>query len=915
MKLQSSRNQKAIKIITTLLLLMGCLFPASRSLAQTGAAENIAILFVLDNSGSMGTYDPTNLRYTATKMMISALDQGDKVGFIRFSSGSEIITERMVELDSNTAKTELLNLIQPIYPDGYTDFKAAFENANLLLSKENLGEYKTVVVFLTDGRPEIPNFYYNYPNEAVSAAVALGVPVYAIGLTSYGQTAVLQRIAEETSGKLIPANTANDLVDSFLQILGELKDRTITSGTQAVAEKSVDFYLDPALTPYISKVSFVASHSQNMQMSLIDPTGVEIQAGSTAVSFMMTDDPNFSVVTVDAPASGAWKFTYNGSGEVQARAILRSRLRTQITSPISAIQAGKPALITASIIEELADGSTRKVVGNAAFSAEVTLPDGSKQSLDRFYDDGTHGDALAGDGNFSREFVETQQSGTYMIRLSGMKDLIPVSAYRTFSSVFIPDLKFVEPSSDYVEIRTEPISVDVVFDTNLDLSQIMDGTLQLEIREPDGKTATSDLVWKEGQFSSSFAPSQDGTHILNVLTDGLFIQGVSVDQTLTKNLTIKRIPSLAVADAHFGFDVPITNPRFDVMGVSEGIPFTLKVQTTSAQEEKFKISTLQLPGFEVENSQVYTIKPNVVNEISVMMKPTGMLAPGTWTGYLLLTPESAVDITENKVPVSFELFQKIIRFNVEEVLVQCDKIFCFRISPIQLRISSNSTSNKEETVQFALGGIPELSLSNPSHYIQANKNDLVLELKPSGLLKAGSYASTITFTTQNPNINLENENGGSDLRFSFEVPGLWQRCKFHIFGLAGLLFVLFIILKSAARKVGDATKKPIVRGTLVLWRQDDPDALTTINLNEKGKAEVRVGSSADCDIIVNDPSVQAEHFKLVVTKQDGQQRIILEPSGEMNSGYRRVSSPTSLDEGPIYSFGVYDFKFISDPNI
>jgi len=35
----------------------------------------------------------------------------------------------------------------------------------------------------------------------------------------------------------------------------------------------------------------------------------------------------------------------------------------------------------------------------------------------------------------------------------------------------------------------------------------------------------------------------------------------------------------------------------------------------------------------------------------------------------------------------------------------------------------------------------------------------------------------------------------------------------------------------------------------------------------------------------------------------------------MNSGYRRVSGPTSLDEGPIYSFGVYDFKFINDPNI
>jgi hypothetical protein len=44
--------------------------------------------------------------------------------------------------------------------------------------------------------------------------------------------------------------------------------------------------------------------------------------------------------------------------------------------------------------------------------------------LDRFYDDGTHGDVLANDGNYSREFVDTQQSGTYTVSLSGVKDVI-----------------------------------------------------------------------------------------------------------------------------------------------------------------------------------------------------------------------------------------------------------------------------------------------------------------------------------------------------------------------------------------------------------------------------------------------------------------------------------------------------------
>ena len=126
---------------------------------------------------------------------------------------------------------------------------------------------------------------------------------------------------------------------------------------------------------------------------------------------------------------------------------------------------------------------------------------------------------------------------------------------------------------------------------------------------------------------------------------------------------------------------------------------------------------------------------------------------------------------------------------------------------------------------------------------------------------------------------------------------------------------MFIILKAAARGVVEATKKPIVRGTLVLWKQEDPDTQLIINLNEKLKADLSVGSGSDCDIILNDPSVASEHFRLTVTKQGGKQTIMLNPLSDMNSGYRRISDSTPLDESQVYSCGVYSFKFISDSNI
>lgn len=915
MKPQFCSMKKIWNYLIVFFIFCGITLPINYATAQSSNVENIAVLFIVDDSGSMGMYDPNNLRYTATKMMISALDEGDKVGFIRFSSGSKIVTEKMIELDSKQSKTELLNMIQPVTPDGYTDFKAAFEDASLLLSKESLDAYKTVIVFLTDGRPEIPNFYYNYPNEAVSAAVALDIPVYAIGLTSYGQTAVLQRIAEETKGKLIPANSAKDLVDSFLQILGELKDRTIASGTTALTEKSVEFFLDPALTPYISRISFVASRTPGMRLSLFDPTGTLVQEGTSSVSFMMTDDPSFTVFTIESPVSGIWRFSYEGSEKIEARAILRSRLRTQITSPIGAIQAGKPALIVANIVEELADGSTRKVIGSAEFNAEITLPDGNKMSLDRFYDDGTHGDILAGDGNYSREFVETEQSGTYTVQLNGTKDLIPVFAFRTFATAFVPSLKLLEPTQESLDIRSEPIQIRIGFDTDQDVSEKIEGKLQLEVCEPDGKTLHENLELKGNEFFGIFLPNQDGLHTLNINSTELFVQGIRVDQTLTKTLNIKRIPTLTVVESYFGYDIPLTLNRFDLQDIKQGIPFTINVRTTSLQEETINVSTLQLPGFEVEGSQAISVKPNELNELAVKIKPTVDLAAGDWSGYLLLSPVSKIDIPESKIPVSFELYQKTIRLSLESVKVRCDKLLCFLIKPIQMRVTSDSNSTKEEVIEFTLNGIPELNLVNAKQYIQPGTNELLLELKPKGLLKTGSYAGTITFDSTNPDLTLENQQHGDDLRFDFQIPGFWQRCKFHVIGLIALLFVLFIILKAAARGVVEATKKPIVRGTLVLWKQEDPDTQLIINLNEKLKADLSVGSGSDCDIILNDPSVASKHFRLTVTKQDGKQTIMLYPLSDMNSGYRRISGSTPLDESQVYSCGVYSFKFISDSNI
>lgn len=909
------------KIITIFFLIFSTLQVINDAQAQTTAVENIAVVFVVDDSGSMASYDPQDLRYTAVKLMISSLDIGDKVGFVRFATNSEIVTENLIELSSEQVKKDLLTLIQPVEPYGYTDFKAGLEDAYSLLNSESLASYQTVVVFLTDGEPQIPNAYEGYEAEVMEAANALAVPIYAIGLTPEGQTAILTSIAEETGGELIPANTANDLIDSFLQILGQLKDRTVIKSQVGSDKRSFNFDLDPALVPYISKISFVASHADNLSVRVISPSGEEVMASDPSISFFMNTDPSFTVLTIDAPASGNWQLIASGSGDIQVRAIMRSRLRTAIISPQGLVEAGKPAVIVTNIIEEMQDGSLVKVVGDAQFSAEVILPDGSRQSLDRFYDDGTHGDQRANDGNFSREFVDTRLIGTYTINLSGKKGQIPVSTYRIFTTVDIPLLKVLEPRSAYYEIRTSPVPLEIAFNTTDQALSNFEGSLKLVLTDPAGKAQIVDLIQKEQVFSAVFMPEVDGKHTYQIDASSASIRGITLDQVISGEFEVKIIPSIKLEGSYFGFDNPLPTQRFDIGNINEGIPFTIKLSSNSVQDESVKVSAVQLPGFEILEKDALTVKPGVVNTITLHLKGSGALMPGTWNGFLQISPVSNVDIPNTQIPLSFELYQKTITFSIDQIIVECDRILCFKVKPIQIFINAISTSDKEEVINFSLEGLPGAAIVKPNQYIQPKANTYLLELTFEENLKPGNYTGAINFTVDNQNLSLINEQGGTDLRFSFKIPGIWERCGKLILLVGGLILLLGTIISLILK--AKKKKKPIVRGSLIYWDVNNPYRQTTIDLTEFNKKELKLGCASltaegddgGVDIQISDPSIQSHHLTLQAQRIDGELLLSIVPMDKVEEGFRSHTDTIQIEENCVYRIGSTEFKIIFDPII
>ena len=83
------------QITISIMLLLISLFTAApvATLAQEPVSEHAMVIFVLDDSGSMADNDPLDVRYTAARLFVSLLDEGDAVGVIRFSTHSQPLTD------------------------------------------------------------------------------------------------------------------------------------------------------------------------------------------------------------------------------------------------------------------------------------------------------------------------------------------------------------------------------------------------------------------------------------------------------------------------------------------------------------------------------------------------------------------------------------------------------------------------------------------------------------------------------------------------------------------------------------------------------------------------------------------------------------------------------------------------------
>ncbi|HID85805.1 MAG TPA: VWA domain-containing protein, partial [Anaerolineae bacterium] len=106
--------------ILLLMALLLAIAPVHLVNAQGPEPAQVAVILILDNSGSMADNDPTDLRFTAAKLFVALLDEGDAVGIILFSTESHPLTDGLVTIHSAADKVDLVRSLQPVAAKGWT---------------------------------------------------------------------------------------------------------------------------------------------------------------------------------------------------------------------------------------------------------------------------------------------------------------------------------------------------------------------------------------------------------------------------------------------------------------------------------------------------------------------------------------------------------------------------------------------------------------------------------------------------------------------------------------------------------------------------------------------------------------------------------------------------------------------------
>lgn len=396
------------------------LLPASD---EVSPFDNLAVILVIDVSGSMSYTDPLRLRETAAGMFIDLLGADDYLGVIIFDDRAELVSP--LAPAGTPAEREALaeKLFPRLDPRGDTDFIGALALAETQFEQTDIGGRVPVILLLTDGEPdpyprsrEDEEFMADYMRslwQQVDRLAGAGILVYTVGFSEEIDPEVIRGIATVTRGQYYILQEPAELLLVFYQALEALKDRRSFLSETVELGSGGSFTIDLEVSEFTRQVNLVlvsaaAPGDADLQVKVNPPRG----RPENIEQLLVGGRDNYLAVIISSPQEehyGTWQVEVSGSGSVMAlgNADLYLEARLVDPDPGAHYPLDEPLEIALEII-------TREKFAGAGFNAElqVTAPGEEAVSI-----------PLAREGDiFKGIFEEVNRAGDYQLTWQVYRD-------------------------------------------------------------------------------------------------------------------------------------------------------------------------------------------------------------------------------------------------------------------------------------------------------------------------------------------------------------------------------------------------------------------------------------------------------------------------------------------------------------
>ncbi len=388
--------------------------------------DDLELQLVIDRSGSMIGQAIDNARTAASRVVDVAEAGATAIGVVTFGNSATEL-QPIIEIPDPgiTEKDTIKGAINTISASGQT---AMYDGAALALT--GLQNYATtnstdagqVVFLLSDGGD---NNSTTNESSVISNYQTADVPLITFGYGSFAPTGTLQNMADQTGGRFFANPTSiQDITEAFL-VASTSVSSSVSSASSAQlitggATNQFPFVIDSTLDEATIVVAYVGAES-DASISLVDPNGADLGdvfvcaqsgGGTTCQATIDANAINTSgvgsyIVTFENISTGDLSVGVNVIGTPMA--VRSYDVRVSRLGGDSVVNYPEPVKLQAAV-------SKGYPITGVNLVATVTDPSGNETTIN-LNDNGTDGDATAGDGIYSA-IIGYAENGSHTVRVN-----------------------------------------------------------------------------------------------------------------------------------------------------------------------------------------------------------------------------------------------------------------------------------------------------------------------------------------------------------------------------------------------------------------------------------------------------------------------------------------------------------------